>query len=123
MTLIESIVEHAQTWWLAFSSHDFGGVFGNALTIAGFSTLLLTWGIWAGTRFVLATNRLTEAARSAQAILSETPAEAIPFAAQYEQVTTEFQDRRIIGPAWRDWRATLITPVVSNVPIRCQSAL
>ncbi|MBN8890991.1 MAG: hypothetical protein J0H91_11950, partial [Rhodospirillales bacterium] len=108
----------AHDWWEAALGGHLVLVFGNWLTIIALSSLLIAWALWAGTRFAKGANRLANALKGASRVLGPTPGEAHLFAADYERVAAELDNWDVIGPAWRDWRATLITPSTAGAPIR-----
>lgn len=108
----------AHEWGEAMLAGDLVHVFGNWLTIGALSCVLIGWAAWAGARFARGTNRLAEALGGALKALDATPADARAFAAEYERIAAEFESWRVIGPAWRDWRATLVTPTTTAVPVR-----
>jgi hypothetical protein len=118
MAMVIWIVDHAVAVWIAMRSHDFAAAFGNPLSITVFSTLLLVWTATAGTRLTLGAGRLGRALTSATAKLTTTPARATQFAADYERIAEFFDAQTVISPAWRDWRATLITEVPAGGAVR-----
>lgn len=105
----------------AVQSGHWAEVFGNALVISGFSSLILLWAGIASFRLHRGVNRLCRAADASTATLARTPARAREFAGSYEQVATDLQDAAVVGPAWRDWSATVITPETPGIPVRSTS--
>lgn len=101
------------------SNHfDLAALFGNWLVIGGLSVLLLLWAAYSSARLRIGVQRLCRALDRCTAHLAATPATAREFAASYESISTSLQNAPILGPAWRDWSATLITPTGLGSPVR-----
>ena len=116
--MVQWVVELANAWAAAFTARDAAKLFGNWLTILGLSSCLTIWAIYAGWRLQRGTHQFRRASLSALTKLQDTPAAAQLFVASYERVRGELSEDTIIGPSWRDWVATLITPTVPGLPVR-----
>lgn len=102
----------------AYRAGNWAEVFGNEIVIGALSLALLFWATISGVRLGIGVQRFRHAIDGCSARLAETPQSARDFTTSYEAVATAFQNAPIVGPAWRDWSATLITPALSGVPIR-----
>jgi len=116
--LLDWIANAADGWGAALIAGDFPKLFGNWLTIIGLSIVLIIWAVIAGRRLSDGVGRFSRAFLSALAQLKQTPAAAHAFASSYEKIKTDIGEDPIIGPVWRDWDATLITPTAPNLPVR-----
>jgi hypothetical protein len=109
---------HAQTLVKAYEASDWAGLFGNWLVIGSLSIAILFWAMFSAVRLRVGVRRLRSVLDRSTARLSETPRQAHEFAAYYEAVAATLQDAQIVGPAWRDWSATLITSGTPATPVR-----
>jgi ABC-type transporter Mla subunit MlaD len=112
------IVEQAHSWVSALVAHNWAELFGNWLTIIGISLALTIWALIAGWRLHRGIARLRGEIASAAATVAATPPEALRFATQYEATDATLRQQNLLGPAWRDWTATLITPAEPHRPVR-----
>jgi hypothetical protein len=112
------LVDHALALWSALLDRDFAAAFGSPLSVGTLSCCLVLWTVVAGARLRIGAGQLDRALRSARATLNTTPAQASRFASDYERIAAQFDAHSIIGPSWRDWRATLITPATAAGPVR-----
>lgn len=104
-----------------YKAGNIAGLFGNWLVIGTFSLSLLLWAGTSAVRFRAGVERLCRALDRSYAVLAATPAKAREFVGSYEAVSMTLQTDGILGPAWRDWAATLITPIGPGIPIRSTS--
>lgn len=109
---------HAQAFEAAFQAGHWAELFGNWLVIGGLSILILLWTAIAAYRMHAGVGRFCRAVDAARLTVARTPRTAREFAASYEAVSASLQDARIVGPAWRDWSATVITADTPGVPVR-----
>ncbi len=104
-----------------FAQGQWAELFGNWLVIGGLSIAILIWATIAAVRLRIGIKSLCRALDSATASLTATPRRAREFAASYEAIGGSLQDAKIVGPAWRDWSATVITPEAAGTPVRSTS--
>lgn len=112
------IEAQARAFWVAFQAGHWAELFGNWLVIGGFSIAILLWAVIAAIRMHGGVRRFCRAIDAARLGLAETPPLAREFAGSYEAVNTSLRDASIVGPAWRDWSATVITPDMPGTPVR-----
>jgi hypothetical protein len=112
------IEAQAQAFGLAVRAGHWAELFGNWLVIGGLSIAILLWAIIAAIRMHGGVRRFCRAIDDAKSGLAATPARAHEFAGSYEVVNASLQDAPIVGPAWRDWSATVITPDAAGTPVR-----
>ena len=103
---------------MALDKADWASIFGNPLVIVAFAIGLVLWALIAALRLAAGVRRLNRALGVATERLERTPRQAAQFVSQYEATAAALQDAAVIGPAWRDWSATLITPSTANIPVR-----
>lgn len=111
------------SWFSAQADHlasasNFAEVFGNPLVILTICTLILAWAGVAAVRLRRGVELFKEALAQAYGRLEGTPAESVQFATIYEEVSGTLRSAAVLGPAWRDWAATLITPTEAGRPVR-----
>jgi hypothetical protein len=109
---------HARAFEAALRAGHWAELFGNWLVIGGLSIAILLWATIAAFRMHVGVRRFCRAIDEARSGLAATPRRARDFAASYEAVSASLQDAPIVGPAWRDWSATVITPDAAGVPVR-----
>lgn len=102
----------------AYIAGDLPAFIGNWIVISVVCLMIVVWGLVAGWRFWQGTRRFVAAFDNARAALTATPSRSVDFAAHYEQANNTLRDAQAIGPAWRDWAATLLTPSVENRPVQ-----
>jgi hypothetical protein len=105
-------------WIHAATTLDASAFFGNWITILILSCGLILWALTSARKLHRAALALRNAIDGATAGLRATPSEARAFVVHYERIATQLGEAPIIGPAWRDWRATLIVPDRAGVPVR-----
>lgn len=105
----------------ALEAGHWAELFGNWLVIGGLSLGILIWALIAALRLRHGVRTLCDALDSATALLVATPRQAREFTASFEAIGTSLQDAKIVGPAWRDWSATVITPDAVGIPVRSTS--
>lgn len=105
----------------AYRAGHWAELFGNWLVIGGLSIGILLWAVIAALRLRAGVRRLCRAIDQSTACLAATPSKAREFVAAYETLAATLQDAAIVGPAWRDWSATVITPEVPGTPVRSTS--
>jgi hypothetical protein len=103
---------------VAYIAGDLPAFIGNWIVIGVVCLMIVVWGLVAGWRFWQGTRRFVAAFDKARAALKATPSRSVDFAAHYEQANNTLRDAQVIGPAWRDWAATLLTPSVENRPVQ-----
>jgi len=112
------IVRQWEAWGVAFAAGDFPTLIGNWITIGVFSLVIVLWAIIAACHLGQGARRFTKAFDQARSNLNATPAQSAEFASHYEAVSNALRDAPVIGPAWRDWVATLLTPSIENRPVQ-----
>ncbi len=112
---------HAQSLVKAYEAGNWAALFGNWLVIGSLSIAILLWAVFSAAFLHAGVYRLRRAVGQSSIRLAATPANAREFAASYESVATALQDAPILGPAWRDWSATAITPDSAGMPVRSTS--
>lgn len=89
---------------------NFADIFGNGLVIGVLSICLVVWTLYAAVRLSRGVEKLNTEIDAATALLLQTPRSAAGFVGRYEETAASLEDAAVIGPAWRDWTATLIMP-------------
>jgi len=102
----------------AYIEGDWPALIGNWIVISVVCSMIVVWGLVAGWRFWNGTRRFAVAFDKACATLKATPSRSVDFAAQYEEANETLRDAQVIGPAWKDWAATLLTPSIENRPVQ-----
>lgn len=102
----------------AATSGDAAAIYGNWLVIIVVCALIVMWAVIAGIRLRRGTNRFVIELDGARRQLEGTPADSAQFAGAYEAISAAFRVAGIVGPIWRDWDATLITPAEAGRPVR-----
>ena len=115
------ISKQAADFHTAYQAGHWAELFGNWLVIGGLSVAILLWAVIAALRLRTGVRRFCRAIDQSTANLAGTPPKAREFARSYEAVAATLQDAAIVGPAWRDWSATVITPEVPGTPVRSTS--
>lgn len=105
----------------AFHDSNLSGIAGNWLTISGLSLALIIWAVVAGYRLISGVRRFRGILSDFSLVLSATPSLSHEFTGSYEEVAAKLRRAPVIGPAWRDWAATLITPASISTPVRSTS--
>jgi hypothetical protein len=111
----------AKAFQAAYQAGHWAELFGNWLVIGGLSIAILLWAVIAALYLRAGVRRYCRAIDQSTADLAATPAKAREFAGSYETVSAALQDAAIVGPAWRDWSATVIPPEVPGMPVRSTS--
>jgi hypothetical protein len=102
----------------AYQQGHLAKLFGNWLVIGGLSLAIAFWAAVAAWRLNAGVRRFCRAIDDSTARLVSTPRKAREFAGSYESVAASLQDAAIVGLAWRDWSATVITPEAPGTPVR-----
>ena len=105
----------------AIDDVNLAGIFGNWLVISGLSILLVVWAVWSAARLRWGVQQFRHVLDQFTVRFATTPSNASEFAGSYEAIAGDVRNAPIIGAAWRDWAATLITPVLPSTPIRSTS--
>lgn len=116
-----SFSAQAKAFQSALEAGHWAELFGNWLVIGGLSFGILIWATIAAVRLRTGVSKLRRALDAATASLIATPRHAREFAGSYEAIGASLQDASIVGPAWRDWSATVITPEAVGMPVRSTS--
>lgn len=119
--MLSWIEAQAKAFEAAYSAAHWAELFGNWLVISGLSIAILLWATVAALRLHTGVRRLCRAVDQSTAGLVAAPSKAREFVGFYEAVTANLQDAAIVGPAWRDWSATVITPEAPGMPVRSTS--
>lgn len=102
----------------AVASGDPAAIYGNWLVIFIVCAVIVLWAFIAAIRLRLGVRRFVAEFNEARRQLDGTPADSTQFAGAYEATSAAFRTARILGPVWRDWDPTLITPVEAGRPVR-----
>lgn len=100
---------------------NIAGIFGNWLIIGSFSLTLLLWAGISARRFWVGVGRLSRSLDHSYGLLAETPAKAREFVGSYEPLSDTLGRDPILGPTWRDWSVTLLTPTAGSPLLRSTS--
>ena len=102
----------------AFAIGNISGLFGNWLVIGFFAISLIVWAAVAAFRLRGGVRKLRQVLDQCTSHLENTPRRAAEFVTSFETTSETFQHIPVVGPAWRDWVTTLITPSAAVTPVR-----